>query len=177
MLYAIHDARTHGQSVGRLTHSDAANTIDGQTRSSQMNDNPYESPREPCESPREQGPPSDGLNAVAIALIVVSVLWIFVGLCSIITYVFMVIPNVDAEARPVMILVTCYMGLFILYSLLLVSGALSMVRRGSYVWAVATNCLALVPFLGPFYFLAIPIGIWGLVVLRRPYVRATFRKP
>ncbi|MCE9554154.1 MAG: hypothetical protein K8T91_12365 [Planctomycetes bacterium] len=63
------------------------------------------------------------------------------------------------------------------YSLVLISGALSMARRGSYVWAVATSWLALVPLLGPCYFLAIPIGIWALIVLRKPAVRDSFKKP
>lgn len=62
------------------------------------------------------------------------------------------------------------------YSLMLLTGAFSMIRKGSYAWAVATSCLAMVPVLGPCYVMGIPVGIWGLMVLRRPEVRASFTR-
>ena len=37
-------------------------------------------------------------------------------------------------------------------------------------------CLAMVPIIGPCYFLGIPIGIWAFLLLRKPGVRESFRK-
>lgn len=70
-----------------------------------------------------------------------------------------------------------YLGAEIIYCCVLLTGAFSMIGRGSYAWAIATSCLACVPCLSPLYFAGIPIGIWALVVLRKPTVKAAFRKP
>ena len=51
-----------------------------------------------------------------------------------------------------------------------------MLRQGSYLWAMTICVLALVPLLGPCYFAAVPAGIWGIFVLRRPAVRDSFAR-
>jgi hypothetical protein len=51
-----------------------------------------------------------------------------------------------------------------------------MMRHSSYLWAVTVCILAMLPFIGPCYLLAVPFGIWGLVALRRPEVRASFAR-
>ena len=61
-----------------------------------------------------------------------------------------------------------------LYCLLLISGAFSILRKGSYLWAVTTCILALIPGIGPCYLIAVPFGLWGLVLLRRPEIRDSF---
>ncbi len=69
-----------------------------------------------------------------------------------------------------------YYGVSMLYCLLLASGAFSMVRQGSYMWAMTVCILALVPTFGPCYLLAIPVGIWRIFVLKRPDVRNSFAR-
>ena len=62
-----------------------------------------------------------------------------------------------------------------LYSLVVASGAISMIRQGSYIWAMTACTLGLVPVLGPCYVAAIPFAIWGIIVLRRTEVCESFR--
>lgn len=117
------------------------------------------------------------LVPVAISLIVVSLIWVFL-LAFGITYIYMDFsaPDASPDRRHISKLYILSMLISATYSLVLISGAFSMLRQGSYVWAVSISCLALVPLLGPCYFLAIPIGIWALVVLRRPSVRDSFQR-
>jgi hypothetical protein len=53
-------------------------------------------------------------------------------------------------------------------------GALKMMRLQSYGWAMAAAILAVIPCLSPCCCLGIPFGIWALVVLSKPEVKAAF---
>lgn len=142
-----------------------------------VSSNPYQSPVEP--SVVTTGPIAKDrlpLFGPAIGLIVVSVAWTLLSLSGIVYFV-TIFDETAAGSRgfpPTSYI--AYLAISIAYSLMLVSGSFSMVRRGSYVWAVATSILAMVPLLGPCYGLSIPFGIWALVVLRRPAVRDSFRR-
>ena len=68
-----------------------------------------------------------------------------------------------------------YAGVITIYNVILMAGALSMMRRRSYAWSLTATCLAIVPVLGPCWVLGIPYGIWGLSELRKPGVRESFR--
>lgn len=63
---------------------------------------------------------------------------------------------------------------FILLHGLIVFGALKMKGLRSYGLAMTASILALLPCCGPCGCLGIPLGIWALVVLRKPEVRAAF---
>ena len=54
-------------------------------------------------------------------------------------------------------------------------GAVRMSQRRNYALARVACVVAAIPCCGPCLVLGIPIGIWGLVVLARPEVRASFR--
>lgn len=60
-------------------------------------------------------------------------------------------------------------------NLLIAYGALSMRRGQRYKVALAAAVLASIPFFSLFIWLGIPFGIWALIVLRRPAVRAAFQ--
>ena len=137
-----------------------------------MSDNPYHSPVAVDESTDDHS----RLAKAAMSLLVVLVLWVLLAPCGML-YFMSAIKAPDTESDICYSYTTniLYMSTSVLYSLLLVTGAWSMVRRGSYVWAVSTSWLAMVPMMGPFYFLGIPLGIWTLSVLRYPSVRASFR--
>lgn len=138
--------------------------------------NPYEAPSTETNPPlREPKSARQQLLPVAVALVVSSVLHIFGGLYYFV-FVYSVVadPDADPENSHQMITFCMYYGITMLYCLVLISGAFSMLRQGSYLWAMSVCILALVPLLGPCYFLAIPFGIWGIVVLRRPDVRDSF---
>jgi hypothetical protein len=137
-------------------------------------DNPYETPAAssaPPASARQQ------LLPVAIGLLATGILHVF-GWLFFAAYVYSVAmrPDMSRESAHGMIVLCLYYGITMLYSLVLISGAFSMLRQGSYLWAMTTCVLALVPILGPCYVIAIPFGIWGLIVLRRPAVRAAFAR-
>jgi hypothetical protein len=53
-------------------------------------------------------------------------------------------------------------------------GALSMRRRDSYSRAMMAAFVSCIPFLSPIIYFGIPFGIWALIVLRRPEVKAAF---
>lgn len=112
----------------------------------------------------------------AIGLVVTSTLHCF-GWLYFVVFVYNIVshPEADSAGAHSLKVYCLYYGISVLYSLVLISGAFSMLRRGSYLWATATCVLALVPIMGACYVFSIPFGIWGLLVLRRPEVRAAFR--
>jgi hypothetical protein len=118
------------------------------------------------------------LLPAAIGLLVTSILHITGGLFYFV-YVYSVYARPDADVRGNnVLLVSClYYGISMLYCLLLISGAFSMMRQTSYMWAMTVCILAMIPFLGPCYFLAVPFGLWGVFILRRPDVRESFSQP
>lgn len=112
----------------------------------------------------------------AIGLLVISILHNFGGLFYF-AFVYSIYSAEDHDAGLDRTLVYCmYYGIGMLYSLVIATGTFSMLRKGSYLWAVTTCILALIPAIGPCYFLAMPFGIWGLIVLRRPEVRSAFAR-
>jgi len=125
--------------------------------------NPYEAaPLTSDASPATQLSARAQLLPIAITLLVLSILHIIGGLFY---FVFVYSQAAAPDAEPMgthMSIVYCmYYGISMLYCLLLVSGAFSMMRQGSYMWAMTVCILSLIPTLGPCYFLAVPIGIWG----------------
>jgi hypothetical protein len=117
------------------------------------------------------------LLPVAVGLLVASILHIIGGLYFFV-YVYTIAgaPDTDPQVVHTFTIYAMYFGITMLYCLLLISGAFSMLRYGSYLWAVTVCVLALVPMLGPCYFLGIPFGIWGLLTLHRPEVRNSFAR-
>jgi hypothetical protein len=59
-------------------------------------------------------------------------------------------------------------------SAIVLFGALKMMRLQSFGWAMAAAILAVIPCLSPCCCLGIPFGIWALVVLSKPEVKAAF---
>jgi predicted Ser/Thr protein kinase len=55
-------------------------------------------------------------------------------------------------------------------------GAVNMLRLGSHRWATAAAVLALLPF-GLAWPIGLPVGIWALLVLTDPEVKAAFGRP
>jgi hypothetical protein len=60
-------------------------------------------------------------------------------------------------------------------SALVLIGAIKMLSLRNYVLSVAAAIVALVPCATPCCVLTLPFGIWALVVLNRPDVKANFR--
>lgn len=63
---------------------------------------------------------------------------------------------------------------FLILNGLVFLGALKMKNLQSYGLAMTAAIISVIPCCGPCYCLGIPVGIWALVVLRKPEVRAAF---
>jgi hypothetical protein len=68
----------------------------------------------------------------------------------------------------------CIVG--VVLSVLVLYGALQMKKLHSYGWAMTASILALVPCTSPCCLVGVPIGIWALVVLLKPEVKAAFKQ-
>jgi hypothetical protein len=68
--------------------------------------------------------------------------------------------------------VTSVVGLIL--SLVILIGALKMKKLESYGFAMAATIIAMIPCFSPCCLLGLPIGIWALVVLLKPEVKAAF---
>jgi hypothetical protein len=65
--------------------------------------------------------------------------------------------------------------LSIIIGIVIILGALKMKNLQSYGLAKTSSILALIPCISPCCCITLPFGIWALVVLNRPEVRAAFR--
>lgn len=63
----------------------------------------------------------------------------------------------------------------ILVGIVVFIGAQKMKKLESYGFAMAVSILAMIPCISPCCILGLPIGIWALVVLVSPEVKAAFR--
>lgn len=89
-------------------------------------------------------------------------------------------PGVDPEMQKFITMFSGTMGvvsgiLGLVVSSLILFGALKMKKCQSYGWAMAASILAVIPCISPCCLVGIPIGIWALVVLSKPEVKAQFQ--
>ncbi len=131
-------------------------------------------------------PPSEQVSGPAIGLIVtavfgfvangIAVLWSLVG-----SQFQRLPPGMDPELNRIIQtmsgavgIVSCVVG--VILSCLVLYGALQMKRLSSYGWAMTACILAVVPCTSPCCLLGLPIGIWALVVLLKPEVKAALQQ-
>ena len=138
-----------------------------------MSDILHDSTRQPPNRATKAG---REILAPAICLVAVSTLHFFFGLFYCVFTVYSdTVAQRHADAAHMNHVYALYVGITMFYALLVFTGGISMLRRSSYMWAMTICILATIPILGPCYFLAIPFGIWGILVLKRPAVRDAFR--
>jgi hypothetical protein len=65
-------------------------------------------------------------------------------------------------------------AIFLILNAVILWGGVKMFKRKDYVLALTAAVLAVIPGVGPFVILGIPLGVWALVVLRQPQVKAAF---
>ena len=63
----------------------------------------------------------------------------------------------------------------LIMSVVVFMGASKMKNAESYGFAMAAAIIAMIPCLGPCCLLGLPLGIWALVVLMKPEVKAAFQ--
>ncbi len=61
-------------------------------------------------------------------------------------------------------------------SFIILYGGLKMMKLKNHGWAIAASILALAPCISPCCLVGLPIGIWALVVLAKPEVKAAFQQ-
>lgn len=64
--------------------------------------------------------------------------------------------------------------LVLVLSLVTVFAGVRMLQLRSYGWVLTGIFLAMIPCLSGCYCLGIPLGIWALVVINRPAIKASF---
>lgn len=137
------------------------------------------------------GPPSgmvrDTVNTPATALLVVGGLGLLYALFSLVSNLLGMggitpeqLEQMPPEARGFvssMVGAGPIMGIIgVIYQAVIVFGALKMRQLQNYTLAMAACIMALIPCCSPCVCLGIPFGVWGLVVLMKPEVKAAFRK-
>jgi len=123
------------------------------------------------------------LNGPAIGLIVTAVLGFIANLFALGWNIAEPkgepVPNLDPELQRIIQtwsgtlgIVSAIIGIvvagFVLY------GALRMKKLEGYAWAMTAAILALIPCVSPCCVIGLPIGIWALIVLLQPEVKAQF---
>lgn len=63
----------------------------------------------------------------------------------------------------------------LLTSAFVIYGALQMMRLQNFGMAMGSAIVAMIPCFGPCCCLGIPVGIWALVLLNKPEIKASFR--
>ena len=120
------------------------------------------------------------INGPAIGLMVTAILgFLAQGTSLILRLAWATMLATQADIPPMLTALTGTMGVIvsgigILTSILIFIGALRMMKRANYGLAMAVSILAMIPCISPCCLLGLPIGIWSLVVLSKPEVKATF---
>ena len=137
--------------------------------------NPYTAPPQssPTHSSPAQSQPKDEVTAPAIALMVVSILALVLGSAGLVFGVFLM--AVQDNATPEIIVRSVWGGLLLISAAFVLFGAIKMKNMKDYGVAKAAAIVAIIPFVGPCCLIGIPFGIWAVVVLNKPHVRAAFR--
>ncbi len=126
--------------------------------------------------------PRDQVQAPAIALLAVAGLGMLLQIGSLLLRLLgmglgslgshegseAVVALMSGAAGVVFALIGLAIGGFIIY------GALQMKALANYPMAMAATIAAMVPCLSPCRCLGLPVGIWALVVLLKPEVKAAF---
>jgi hypothetical protein len=143
-----------------------------------MSDNPFRElpPGGPYAAPRTANPVSNPLTAPAAILLVLAVLYMLGILLSLPQQV-MDVKEVDWSTPEGMGHGMGQIGgvmSFAIASLLVAAGSICMLRQRGYSLALTAAIVSMIPVCSPCFVLGIPFGIWAMVLLRRPEVRARF---
>lgn len=146
---------------------------------------PMSPPPPPYTPPPPAGPgPAQQVQGPAIGLIVTAVIGLLLGVLNLLsTLIGFSMPYGDmgdmGPGAEYMRYMSGGVGAFFAVVSLLVSGfiiwaALQMKQLQKWTLAVTASVLAMIPCIGPCCLIGIPIGIWALVVLLKPEVKAAF---
>jgi hypothetical protein len=148
-----------------------------------MEDNPYVAPKIP-----EGVPPSTADREVAkrlvrgpaTSLIVLSVIAMLLDVLVIANVMVHDAPLIleqhgQGEGMQIVAANVSVNSLLFLVHLIVLIGAVQMLRLGSYSNAMTSAVVSLIPFCSPVVLLGLPFGVWALVVLCKARVSAVFK--
>lgn len=155
-------------------------------------DNPYQSPRQAGQPPRQPyyrsdpfaaagvrarvSGPATGLIVTGVLGMALHVLLVFDNLMNIGLFALGDRPReIPFEITPQIAVIAGAVG--IVLSIVVLLGAVKMKNLENYGLAMTASIIALVPCTSPFCLLGFPFGIWALVVLCDEPVRAAFGTP
>ena len=158
---------------GKSSSNERTTAMDGpsEERKSMPAGNPYAAPA-PLEGFKIDG--AAQLRPVAIVLLATSAPWTALLALSALAQLPRLIDSFQHEPFASTVGTTFGTLLPVLWSSAVVYGATLMLRMRHYSSARLSAVLALAPLCGPCAVLGIPLGIWALVVLVRPEVKAAF---
>lgn len=145
-----------------------------------MQENPYASPDFSGTPPTT--PPHQALRVPAILILVVTIPWaLYLAAISILVAIvdtsrhFASGAYLDSNAWSE-ILWTIVMPIAVLtIEGIIIKGAINMLRLRNYKTAKSAAILCMLPLCSAGFILGIPFGLWALIVLNRPTVKAAFR--
>lgn len=130
-------------------------------------------------------PAKDQVTGPAIGLIVTAILGFISTIAGIVLNLVgfqmgMNQPGLDPEVQKFVSMFSGAMGIIsailgLAVSGIVLFGALKMKKCESYGWAMTASILAIIPCSCPTCLIGLPIGIWALVVLSKPEVKAAFQ--
>ncbi len=143
-------------------------------------DSPYQSPLTP--NPQPSAGPIGKLKGPAIALLICAPFGIILMIVDLVGRVM----NINNDTVPVFgnnaqaALAGVYIGMVVdvlamICQIVVIVGAVSMLKGQSYASAMAASVISVIPCLSACCVLGIPFGIWALVVLNDPGVKTAFR--
>jgi hypothetical protein len=125
------------------------------------------------------------VKAPAIALIVLAVLYILLLVVDLVGRIFNLasgeIPNfgnqnLDPQALYIGAVIGAVLSVvFIALQVVVIIGSLKMISLSNYRMAMTTAVLSVIPCVSGYCIIGIPFGIWALVLLKDPVVKAAFR--
>ncbi len=125
------------------------------------------------------------VNGPALALIIVTSIWMVLLVLGLIFSLFLVVSGAAedlqgqnqfvANGTSVVMVRMVFCCILLALNGVILMGALKMRNLQSYSLAMTAAILAAVPCCGLCYILDIPFGIWAIVVLNKPEVKDAFR--
>jgi len=146
---------------------------------------PYLPPGVPTVPPVPASVAADRLSGPAIALLITGIFWTgFATLNWVGSFnqnqqvpplpMFQQDPNFKKNVEAGMKLAPMIGWIFIVMGLLVIAGAVQMLRRRTYPLAITGSIVAMLPC-SPCCVLGLPFGIWSLIVLLKPEVHSLFK--
>ncbi|PHS17685.1 MAG: hypothetical protein COA78_02875 [Blastopirellula sp.] len=139
-------------------------------------ENPFQSPETSDTSPPDTG--TNPLIVPAIILLVLSSIYLILQIFALPGQVIRIM-NFDYGAPTILTEVTTsIVALLLMFiaGLITLKGSYDMLYLKNHKSAMSGSVIAMIPFCSPCFLLGIPFGIWAVVLLKKPEVKALFEE-